>query len=286
MSEARDPVLRIAGLRRFREIAAALRAIAANALHAADSGRAAARAYEAEVAAAVRQILGPLPMPRPRIATVAAFVAEAGFCGAFDETVLREARRQAAQGVRLVLVGRRGARRAREANIPFDAVLPMAAHVAGFGDCAANVLAELAARGPLALVACRSRPQGADLVRRIVGARDAAEATTRRARPLALMQEPFSTLAAALEREADYAAVHLCVAESFAVENAARFARMDAACRRADDEIERLARRIDSLRQDRISQDIFETFGAAGPGDVATAAKKRVRAEAVSSPRP
>jgi F0F1-type ATP synthase gamma subunit len=280
MSEVRDPVLRIAGLRRFREIAAALRAIAANALHAADSGRAAARAYEAQVAAAVRQILGPQPQQRPQIATVAAFVAEAGFCGAFDEVVLKEARRQATHGVRLVLVGRRGARRAREANMPFDAVLPMAAHVAGFGDCAAHVLAELGARGPLALVACRSRPQGADLVCRIVGADDAAAASKRRERPLVLLQEPFSTLAAALEREADYAAVHLCVAESFAVENAARFARMDAACRRADDEIERLARRIDSLRQDRISQDIFETFGAAG------SVARRARAAAVSSPRP
>ncbi len=254
-----------------------MRAIAANALHAADNGRSAARAYEAEVAAAVRQILGPQARRRPQIATVAAFVAEAGFCGAFDEIVLKEARRQATKGVRLVLVGRRGARRAREANIAFDAVLPMAAHVAGFGDCAANVLAELGAGGPLALVACRSRPQGADLACRVVGANDAAEATQRRERPPPLIQEPFSTLAAALEREADYAAVHLCVAESFAVENAARFARMDAACRRADEDIERLARRIDSLRQDRISQDIFETFGAAGPRDAPPSAKKRAR---------
>ena len=286
MSEVRDPVLRIAGLRRFREIAAALRAIAANALHAADNARVAARTYDAEVAAAVRQIIRPLPSPRPRIATVVAFVAEAGFCGAVDEVVLKEARRQATQGVRLVLVGRRGARRAREANVPFDAVLPMSAHVAGFGDCAANVLGEVGARGPLALVACRTRPQGADLVCRIVGADITAEASKDRERPTVLLQEPFADLAAALAREADYAAVHLCVAESFAVENAARFARMDAACRRADDEIERLARRIDSLRQDRISQDIFETFGAAGPGDMATGAKKRARAEVVSFPRP
>jgi F0F1-type ATP synthase gamma subunit len=286
MSEVRDPVLRIAGLRRFREIAAALRAIAANALHAADNARVAARTYDAEVAAAVRQIIRPLPSPRPRIATVVAFVAEAGFCGAVDEVVLKEARRQATQGVRLVLVGRRGARRAREANVPFDAVLPMSAHVAGFGDCAANVLGEVGARGPLALVACRTRPQGADLVCRIVGADIAAEASKDRERPTVLLQEPFADLAAALAREADYVAVHLCVAESFAVENAARFARMDAACRRADDEIERLARRIDSLRQDRISQDIFETFGAAGPGDMATGAKKRARAEVVSFPRP
>lgn len=286
MSEARDPVLRVAGLRRFREIAAALRAIAANALHAAERARAAACAYETQVAAAVRHILGPLPMPRPRIATVAAFVAEAGFCGAFDEAVMKEARRQAGPGVRLALVGRRGARRAREANLPFDDVLPMAAHVAGFGDCAANVLAELGARGPLALVACRSRPQGADVVCRLVGANDAAEAVQRRERPLALLQEPFASLAAAFEREADYAAVHLCVAESFSVENSARFARMDAACRRADDEIERLARRIDGLRQDRISQDIFETFGAAGPGDAATGAKKRIPTETLDFSRP
>jgi F0F1-type ATP synthase gamma subunit len=271
MSEARDPVLRVAGLRRFREIAAALRAIAANALHAAERARAAACAYETQVAAAVRHILGPLPMPRPRIATVAAFVAEAGFCGAFDEAVMKEARRQAGPGVRLALVGRRGARRAREANLPFDDVLPMA---------------ELGARGPLALVACRSRPQGADVVCRLVGANDAAEAVQRRERPLALLQEPFASLAAAVEREADYAAVHLCVAESFSVENSARFARMDAACRRADDEIERLARRIDGLRQDRISQDIFETFGAAGPGDAATGAKKRIPAETLDFSRP
>ena len=277
MPEMRDPVLRIAGLRRFREIAAALRAIAANALHAADNARRAASTYETEVVAAVRQILGPPPMPRPRIATVAAFVAEAGFCGAFDDAVLKEARRQAGPSVRLVLVGRRGARRAREANMPFDATLPMASHIAGIGDCAANVLSELVAHGPLALVACRNRPHGAELVCRIVGANDAPEAARQCVRPLALLQEPFSKLAAALEREADYATVYFCVAESFAVENIARFARMDAAVRRADDQIESLARRIDSLRQDRISQDIFETFGASGPSDAAAGAKKRAR---------
>ncbi len=263
MQAARDPAAHLSALRRFRDVAAAMRAIAAGELQAAERARAAARDYDRRVAEAADAVLGPAPDEVGPNSQIVAFVAETGFCAAFDEPVLTAAL-AAADGAPPLLVGRRGARRVREQG-KSARVVPMAAHSAGLDDCVARIGREIDPRAPLTLLAWSSQPGMAGLLSRRISPRDPARiiqrAGDRYARRPLLLETPAS-LGSAIEREAQFAAIYRFAAESLAAETGARFARMDAACARAGETIEQLSRDAERVRQDRISEEIFEAFGA------------------------
>lgn len=264
MQAARDPAAHLSALRRFRDVAAAMRAIAAGELQAAERARAAARDYDRRVAEAADAVLGPAPDEVGPNAQIVAFVAETGFCAAFDEPVLTAALAAAEGAPPPLLVGRRGARRVREQG-KSARVVPMAAHSAGLDDCVARIGREIDPRAPLTLLAWSSQPGMAGLLSRRISPRDPARTIQRAGdryakRPL-LLETPAS-LGSAIEREAQFAAIYRFAAESLAAETGARFARMDAACARAGETIEQLSRDAERVRQDRISEEIFEAFGA------------------------
>lgn len=264
MQAARDSTARLSALRRFRDVASAMRAIAAGELQAAERARAAARDYDRRLAEAADAVLGPAPASAGPAAQIVAFVAETGFCAAFDEPVLAAALAPARDLPPPLLVGRRGARRAREQGKSVRTVA-MAAHSAGLDECVARIRRELDPRTPLMLLAWSSQTGAAGLLSRVIVPRDPAQIADRardRYAKRPLFHETPDALGSAIEREAQYAAIHRFAAESLAAETAARFVRMDAACTRAGETIEQLSRDAERIRQDRISEEIFEAFGA------------------------
>mgnify|MGYP001806127463 CR=1 FL=1 len=250
-----------------------MRAIAAGELQAAERACAAARDYDRRLAEIADAVLGPAPAAAGPNAQIVAFVAETGFCAAFDEPVLTAAFTAAQDASPPLLVGRRGARRMRELGKSVRGVA-MAAHSAGLDDCIARIRCEIDPQAPLTLFAWSSQPGTAGLLSRNISPRDPARIAGRACDRYAkrpLRQETPEALGSAIEGEARFAAIYRFAAESLAAETAARFARMDAACARADETIERLARDAERVRQDRISEEIFEAFGAGAARLIGTA---------------
>jgi F0F1-type ATP synthase gamma subunit len=254
---ARDVAARLAALGDFADVAGALRAIAAGNLQQADAIRAAARDYAKRLDTASDAALGPDNGATTRPALTVAFVAEHGFCAAFDRPILA-----ALDGATSVLlVGRSGTRRAREMGVVFDAHLAMAAHPAGLDDCVAGIAAHCRAarsHGSVRLLAMRTEGGHTQIAARALGAtrtlRPDESATLRNLAP--------AVLAASLADETLYAAIFLSAVESFATENTARFARMDGACRRARDMGDELLLAANRERQDAISAEIADIYAA------------------------
>ena len=254
---ARDVAARLAALEDFADVAGALRAIAAGNLQQAETIRSASRDYAQRLDAARAAALGPADeAPSPPALSVA-FVAEHGFCAAFDRPVLA-----ALDGAgHALLVGRSGTRRAREMGVAFAAHLAMAAHPAGLDECVASVAAQCRpalARGGVRLLAMRAEPGHMRLCARRLGQTHARPAAT----SAVLCNLAPAALAANLADEILYAAIFLFAVESFAAENAARFARMDGACRRARDMGEALLLAANRERQDAISGEIADIYAA------------------------
>lgn len=243
--------------RQFRKVASALRAIAAANLGHAERVRAAATTYEHRVETTLAT-LSVSENRAPTAETIVAFVAEGGFCGSIDDAVFKRIRRISSAATRTILVGRRGARRARDAALHFSEALPMAAHIADFDERIAAVSARISPDETALFLAPSIHGGAQSIIERTVGPRTVLDGGT----ALPLTNQPISDLVRALNRESIHATIALMIAECFSAENIVRFRLMDSACRRADETSAALTAAINHARDAQISEDIFEIFMA------------------------
>jgi F-type H+-transporting ATPase subunit gamma len=207
--------------------------------------------------------------PRPGLVV---FCSEHGFCGAFNEALIRAAAESVKQeaNLRLLFVGSRGAQRAAEHGLRPHLMLTMATHSGGVGAAARRVgaalypmfvaqtitsaevlyMREISGQAPslqrLTLLPFEASPVG-------------AHQTT--APPLFNLQP--RQLRDDIAAEYVFAMLEAAAMESFTSENAARFRTMQAAhenIERKSAELDRLARR---LRQEAVTAEILELIGGA-----------------------
>jgi F-type H+-transporting ATPase subunit gamma len=207
--------------------------------------------------------------PRPGLVV---FCSEHGFCGAFNEPLIRAAAgaSQREPNLRLLFVGSRGALRAAEHGLRPHLTLTMATHSGGVGAAARRVATELyrmfiaeTITSAEVLFVRETTGQATTLQRLTLLPFEAppvaAHQTT--APPLVNMQP--RRLRDELAAEYVFAMLEAAAMESFTSENAARFRAMQAAHENIDRkslELNRLARR---LRQEAVTAEILELIGGA-----------------------
>src|SRR5271155_2658106 len=152
MARAQEITAQIGSLIELREIIAAIRAMAAVQMQQGQRSLDAVRSYTeilrdalAEAAALVTQDgedLTTRVVPRPGLVV---FCAEHGFCGAFNEPLIRAAAdsSRTEPNLLLIFVGTRGAQRASEHGLRPHLTLPMATHSGGVSAVARRVASEL-----------------------------------------------------------------------------------------------------------------------------------------------
>ncbi len=280
MARIREVTSRIASLKELLDIVAAIRAIAAVQMQQGQRSLDAIRRYSAEISGALAEAAALLaahdgrPAP-PQCARLGLVVicSEHGFCGAFNERILDAAERALAEDgedARLVVVGSRGAQRARERGHRPDLVLQMATHSGGV-----TAIARRVAREFYRMFCARELGRLEVIHAGYAGGRQTAVAR-RRLLPLdpALLEReqprvpPLLNLTAdelfeALAGEYFFAALENAAMESFTSENAARFRTMEAAhenIERKFNELGGLARR---LRQEAVTTEILDLIGGA-----------------------
>jgi F-type H+-transporting ATPase subunit gamma len=199
-------------------------------------------------------------------AIVIALCTEQGFVGAFNEHVLRVA---AADGEprELLVVGARGREGARERGTTATFAGPMTTHLPGLGAVADRiseaVLPRVNAGGVdrVEIVHARRTPGGgSDVIRRRLLPVELSAATDVGTIPPITML-PLPQLRVQLIAEYFYAQVFEAIVESFAAENAARLAVLQAANVHLGDMLTDLRRTENVLRQDEITAEVLELIG-------------------------
>jgi F-type H+-transporting ATPase subunit gamma len=208
-------------------------------------------------------------MPKPSLVV---FCSEHGFCGAFNEPLIRAAAEamQREPNLRLLFVGSRGAMRAAEHGLRPYLTLTIATDIGGVGAAARRVAAELSRMfmaqtiTSAEMLYMREATGNTTTLERITllpfGAPPAAAHQT--AAPPLVNMPPFR-LRDELAAEYMFAMLEAAAMESFTSENAARFRTMQAAhenIERKSDQLNRLGRR---LRQEAVTAEILELIGGA-----------------------
>ncbi len=277
MARAQEISARIGSLKELLEIVAAIRAMAAVQLQQSQRSLGAVRGYIEIIRRALADAAGLLshdgdgsdtPVePRPGLVV---FCSEHGFCGAFNEPLIRaagEASRSEAN-LHLIFVGSRGAQRAAEHGLRAELTLPMATHSGGVTAVARRVAAELYRR--FLEQACTSVE--VLFIREVAGQHPTLEKLRllplgapaveeqRAAIPPIVNLKPrrlFDELAA----EYMFAMLEAAAMESFASENAARFRTMEAAHENIENKSSELNRMARRMRQESVTTEILDLIG-------------------------
>jgi len=196
------------------------------------------------------------------------FSSEQGFVGAFNERVLERAATELEQpGDSLLVVGARGASLAAERHLAVSWTTSMTTQGAGIVDVARGIAAELyrrAARGELrraTLVYARSSGGAASEV--VVTSLLPFDPTPYRSAPAEAGPPPLIYLAPRqlIDRLVDelvLAELMRAAMESFASENGARLATMEAAHTSIDKKLDELSQDERRLRQDEITTELLD----------------------------
>lgn len=264
---------RRASVEELRAVTDAMRSLAAARLQQALAVIGGTRAYAGVIGGALAQAVGllaerPARWPahdgRGRPATVL-FAPEHGFVGAFAERLAEAALDSLPERGVLWAVGSRGAALLEERGRPPDWAIPMATHidaVTATGRRVAEALYRAAADGTLGTVSVlygRSAQGGAPEV-----ARDAllpldlawARGNGRAVPPITNL--PPAELVPRLVDEYVFARLAHAAMESFAAENAARFAVLMAARQNIDATLDALTGAVRRLRQEQITTELIE----------------------------
>jgi F-type H+-transporting ATPase subunit gamma len=206
--------------------------------------------------------------PRPGLVV---FCSEHGFCGAFNEPLIRATAEASHQqpNLHLLFVGTRGALRAAEHGVRPQITLTMATHISGVGAAARRVAAALygmliAGTITSAEMLHMSETRGTASLQRVKLLPFEAPSPIRQqtvAPPLTNM--PPRRLRDELAAEYMFAMLEAAAMESFTSENAARFHMMQAAhenIERKSADLNRLARR---MRQETVTAEILELISGA-----------------------
>jgi F-type H+-transporting ATPase subunit gamma len=195
------------------------------------------------------------------------FCAEHGFCGAFNQPLIRAATAAAKldEDLYFLFIGSRGSLRAAEHGLTPQITLGMASHIGGVGAAAQRIGAALYRLLSTEVITSadmlyirETETGAARLERSTLLPLDAPPATTHQANAPPLVNMQPRRLREELATEYMFAMLEAAAMESFTSENAARFRTMQAAhenIERKGKELNRLARR---LRQEAVTAEILE----------------------------
>jgi F-type H+-transporting ATPase subunit gamma len=279
MARVQEIAVQIGSLKELSGVIAAIRVMATAQMQQGERALDAVRNYAEIIRHALAEAAALLPEEREVTARQAplqpglvVFCSEHGFCGAFNEPLIRAAAAasQREPRLRLLFVGSRGALRAAEHGLHPQMTLTMATHIGGVGAAARRVAAELYRMfieqtiTSAEMLYMRESTDNATRLERLTllpfeTPPSAVHQTT--APPLVNMQP--HRLRDELAAEYMFAMLEAAAMESFTSENAARFRMMQAAhenIERKSTELSRLARR---LRQEAVTAEILELIGGA-----------------------
>jgi F-type H+-transporting ATPase subunit gamma len=262
---------RLASHQELQEIVGAMRALAAARLQEAQDALAGTRVYAEVVSAALAEALTLLPAPPARRAAGRAgrglvlFTAEHGFTGAYNEPLVELARRAAADGAALFVVGARGRTLLEESGVAPVWVSGMATHAGAVTEISRRVAAALYERiGAGALDALDlafvryAGPGGHEALRSSLLPVDygALPPAVRSIPPLHHLAP--DVLLERLTEEYLLAQLAHAAMESFASENGARLAAMQSARTKLDERLTALRMLERRLRQEQITDELLE----------------------------
>jgi F-type H+-transporting ATPase subunit gamma len=191
--------------------------------------------------------------------------AEHGFVGGFNERLLDAAETGLDRGDALLVLGSRGATRARERGLSLAWTHPMATRLDSAPETVRRLTAELyrlIARGDVSraeAMFARSRPGGvATIERRLLFPLDLAPLAAKPARLPPLHNLPARALLEKLIAEYVFALLTEACVESLASENAARFAAMEAAHDNVSRKLDHLRQETRQARQSEITTELID----------------------------
>ena len=279
MARVQEIAIQIGSLKELSGVIAAIRVMATAQMQQGERALDAVRNYTeiirrafAEAAALVPEEREDTATPVPSRPCLVAFCSEHGFCGAFNEPLIRAAAAASQQEPNLLLlfVGSRGALRAAEHGVHPYLTLTMATHIGGVGPAARRVAAELyrmfiaqtiTSAEMLYMRETTANTTSLERLTLLPFETPSMAAHQATAPPLVNMQP--RRLRDELAAEYMFAMLEGAAMESFTSENAVRFRTMQAAHENIDRksaELNRLARR---LRQEAVTAEILELIGGA-----------------------
>lgn len=279
MARAQEIAAQTGSLKELGEIVAAIRVVAAAQMQESQRYLEGIRNYVTIIRNTVAEATALLPEKAkdaiPHVALqsgLVVFGAEHGFCGAFNEPLIREAAGASRTQPKpyLIFAGTRCAQRSSEQGLHPDMILPTATHSGGVSAAARRVAAEVYPLitseiiSTISVLYMRSVSGRANNLKKLqllpiemqgtIGQRTQIAPLTNM-KPRRLRDE--------LAAEYVFAMLEAAAMESFASENTARFHTMEAAhenIRTKSMELDRLARR---MRQEAVTSEILELIGGA-----------------------
>jgi len=276
MARVHETAIQIESLKDLSAVIAAIRVMATVQMQQGERALNAVRNYAeivrrafAEAAALLSEDRETEDMPVVQWPCLVVFCSEHGFCGSFNEPLLRAAAEalQREPYLRLLFVGSRGAMRAAEHGLRPSLSLTMATDITGVGPAARRVAGELYRMfvtqtiTSAEMLYMRESDNRTSLVRSTLLPLEAPAANSSAAPPLVNMAP--RRLREELAAEYMFSMLEAAAMESFNSENAARFRTMQAAHENIDRksaELSRLARR---LRQEAVTAEILELVSGA-----------------------
>jgi F-type H+-transporting ATPase subunit gamma len=268
---------RIHSLEELGDVVGALRAVSATRVQQAHAVLESIRQYTEVIHEALAEALRALPPPpnpsdpSPSASLIIAFGSEHGFVGGFNDRVLDAVATRRKPGDELIVVGTRADLVARERREAVTWSCAMAAQVAGIDEVGLRLMERIA------VASGRRRVDRVTLVYMRVANGPAARAITETLLPFdvksiphagALRPKAISNLAPlvlldGLVDELLFAQLAHAATESFASENTARLAAMQAATDNVTTKLDDLARIERELRQEEITTELLDVVTGA-----------------------
>jgi F-type H+-transporting ATPase subunit gamma len=279
MPRVQEISTQIGSLKELSGVIAAIRVMATSQMQQGERALDAVRNYTEIIRRALAEAAALVPEDSESAAThirsrpgLVVFCSEHGFCGAFNEPLIRAAAEasQREPNLHLLFVGSRGAQRAAEHGVRPHATVTMATHIGGVGAAARRVAAELyrmfigqIITSAEMLYMRESTGSTISLQRLTVLPFEPPPVPAHQTTAPPLVNMGPRRLYDELAAEYMFAMLEAAAMESFTSENAARFRMMQAAHENIDRkgaELNGLARR---LRQEAVTAEILELISGA-----------------------
>lgn len=277
MARAQEIATQIGSLEELLEIVAALRAIAAVQMQQSERSLDAIRDYSGIIRRSLAEAASLVPEDDASVTPGAAaraglvvFCSEHGFCGAFNQPLIKAAADAISSdpNLYLIFVGTRGAQRASELGLQPAMTLPMATHSGGVTATARRVAAELyrmfiaqTLTSVEAIFTREAAGQRASLLRSKLLPLEAPALEEHQPGLSPLVNLKPRQLLDDLAAEYMFAVLEAAAMESFASENAARFRTMEAAHENIDNKTKELNRLVRRMRQEAVTTEILDLIG-------------------------